>query len=153
MVPAAAAAQAAPAEGERPLRIAVARPVDAPPRCGDLSADVGAALVDSLRARGVAAVADTTLAAWLRRLDATRFPDPGDYRSTRAYIAETGAKRLVYVNDLRAAETCALAFEAALWNTEPLGRRAARHGEAPDAASAAGLLSPWLHDRLQTETP
>lgn len=140
---------------EPPLRVAVAVPDSLPAACGAslqepavFARALAEALADSLGARGVAAVADTTLARWLRRLDATRFPDPRDYGRARDYLAATGARHLVYVNDMRAVpratEGCGLVFEAALWSTEPLGRKAVRHGEAPDAARAANLLAEWL---------
>jgi len=140
-----------------PLRIAVARPaVPAPEngRCAELPADslapvLGAALSDSLRARSLDAVADGTLAAWLRRLDATRFPDPRDYGRARDYIAATGAGRLLYVNDLRVTEACVLRFESALWNTEPLGRLATHADSAATPAQAARLLAEWLAPRLR----
>jgi hypothetical protein len=117
-----------------------------------------AALVDSLRARGTASVADTTLANGLGRLDG-RFPDPRDYGRTRDYLAATGAKRLVYVNGIRVAEDCGLRYEAALWNTDPLARRAGQSDSAATAAEAAGRLADWLARWLYilepapTETP
>jgi hypothetical protein len=136
------------------LRIAVAR-FEAPAACdrapamrerpASLSWSLAAALVDSLKARGVASIADSTLAAWLRKLDATRFPDPTDYRLTREYIAATGATRLVYVNDVRWTPACALVFEAALWNTDPLSRRATHGDSAATPAEAAGRLARWLY--------
>jgi hypothetical protein len=151
------AAEIAPqsaAETAPPLRIAVAR-FEAPEACAPapatpaqsapLSWSLAAALADSLRARGLASVPDSTLAAWLRRLDATRFPDPTDYRRTREYIAGTGATRLVYVNDVRWTPACALVFEAALWNTEPLSRRSAHGDSAATPAEAAGRLARWLY--------
>jgi hypothetical protein len=139
-----------------PLRIAVAR-FEAPDACAQapatrerpasLSWSLATALADSLRARGIAAVPDSTLASWLRRLDATRFPDPTDYRRTRDYIAGTGAARLVYVNDARWTPACALVFEAALWNTEPLSRRATHRDSAATPAEGAGGLARWLYIR------
>ena len=101
------------------------------------------ALADSLGTRGIEAVADTTLTRWLGRLD-VRFPDPRDYGRARDYIASTGAKSLVYVNDLRVTPDCRLRFEAALWNTEPLGRRATHSDSAQTATKAADRLTQWL---------
>jgi hypothetical protein len=161
---AALCAVTAASETAPPLRIAVAR-FEAPAACAPASAareraaslswSLATALADSLQARGIASIPDTTLAAWLRRLDATRFPDPADYRLTREYIARTGATRLVYVNDVRWTPACALVFEAALWNTEPLARRSGHSDSAATPAEAAGRLARWLYilEPAPTEKP